>query len=158
MNRLFVLPLFLALVSLTTTGCSGIAQRVVTNRVAENLQTNLPASLPDGLHVLVCGAGGPLADPKRSGPCVAIIAGETVVVIDSGSGAGRNLGRFGLAPSNVDALFLTHFHSDHIDGLGEVAMLRWAGSGRTSPLPVHGPAGVEEIVEGFNIAYQRPTH
>ena len=48
---------------------------------------------------------------------------------------------------------LTHFHSDHIDGLGELATLRWAQSNSTSPLPVHGPQGVERVVDGFNAAY-----
>ena len=53
----------------------------------------------------------------------------------------------------VEAVFLTHFHSDHIDGLGELAMLRWTGAAHTAPLPVHGPAGVERVVAGFNEAY-----
>ncbi len=91
------------------------------------MRADLPAELPDGLHVLLCGAGGPLPDPKRSAPCVAIIAGESVVMIDSGDGAARNLTRFGLRPGQVEAVFLTHFHSDHIDGLGE--WRRFAGLG-----------------------------
>jgi ribonuclease Z len=55
-------------------------------------------------------------------------------------------------------VFLTHFHSDHIDGLGELMMQRWAGGGRKEPLPVHGPAGVEEVVTGFNLAYTQDDH
>jgi ribonuclease Z len=50
-------------------------------------------------------------------------------------------------------VLLTHFHSDHIDGLGELATLRWAGGGHRTPLPVHGPTGVETVVAGFNTAY-----
>lgn len=119
------------------------------------MRADLPAELLDGLHVLLCGAGGPLPDPKRSAPCVAIIAGESVVMIDSGDGAARNLTRFGLRPGQVEAVFLTHFHSDHIDGLGEVATLRWAGTGWMTPLPVYGPEGVERVVGGFNQAYQQ---
>jgi ribonuclease Z len=111
--------------------------------------------LPDGLHVLLCGAGGPLPDPVRSGPCTAVIAGRTLVVVDAGSGGARNLQRLGFPPGRVEALFLTHFHSDHIDGLGELALLRWTGAARGTPLPVHGPAGVEEVVQGFGRAYRQ---
>jgi ribonuclease Z len=88
---------------------------------------------------------------------VAVIAGRTLVVVDVGSGAGRNLQRLGFAPGLVEALFLTHFHSDHIDGLGELSMLRWTGASREVPLPVYGPAGVEDVVAGFTRAYQQDT-
>ena len=62
------------------------------------------AKLPDGLHVVLCGAGSPLADPVRSGPCVAIIAGTHLFEVDAGDGAGRNLTRLDLPPGRVEAL------------------------------------------------------
>ena len=132
-----------------------IALRVMERALARNMGADPVAALPDGLHVLLCGAGGPLPDPVRSGPCTALIAGRTLVVVDAGTGGARNLQRLGFAPGLVDALFLTHFHSDHIDGLGEMAMLRWTGGGHETPLPVHGPAGVEEVVDGFGRAYRQ---
>jgi ribonuclease Z len=55
----------------------------------------------------------------------------------------------------IDGVFLTHFHSDHIDSLGEVATLRWAAGNHNSPLNVYGPEGVADIVDGFNRAYAR---
>lgn len=110
-------------------------------------------SLPDGLHVVLCGAGGPLPDPQRSGPCVAVIAGESMFVVDAGSGGVRNLIGWQLIPGHIDAVFLTHFHSDHIDGLGELALMRWTTGSHRSPLPVVGPEGVQDVVEGFNRAY-----
>ena len=55
----------------------------------------------------------------------------------------------------IEAVFLTHFHSDHIDGLGELMMQRWVNGTHTTPLPVYGPAGTEKIVAGFNLAYQQ---
>ena len=48
---------------------------------------------------------------------------------------------------------MTHFHSDHIDGLGEVATIRWTAGGHSSPLKVYGPEGVARVVDGFNQAY-----
>ena len=59
----------------------------------------------------------------------------------------------GFQPGTIKGVFLTHFHSDHIDGLGEMSTLRWAGGGNATPLPVYGPRGVERVVDGFNAAY-----
>ena len=132
-----------------------IALRLMDRALARNLAADPLATLPDGLHVLLCGAGGPLPDPVRSGPCAAVIAGRTLVVVDAGTGGARNLQRVGFAPGLVEAVFVTHFHSDHIDGLGEMALLRWTGGGRKTPLPVYGPAGVEDVVAGFTRAYQQ---
>lgn len=111
------------------------------------------ATLPDGLHAVLCGTGSPLPDPRRSGPCTAVIAGGRIYIVDAGDGAARMLARMSLAPNRIDTIFLTHFHSDHIDGLGALALMRWAGGGARTQLPVHGPTGVERIVAGFNEAY-----
>jgi ribonuclease Z len=124
-------------------------------RLEANMTANLPAELPDGLHVLVCGAGGPLPDTERSSACLLVIAGQRVLLFDVGAGASRNLALAGVQPALVERVFLTHFHSDHIDGLGELATLRWAGGDWRTPLAVHGPDGVAEIVSGFNLAYRR---
>ena len=132
-----------------------ISMRLMERALARNLAADPIAELPDGLHVLLCGAGGPLPDPVRSGPCAAVIAGRTMVVVDAGTGGARNLQRLGFTPGRSDAQFLTHFHSDHIDGLGEMAMLRWTGAAHDTPLPVYGPAGVEEVVAGFDGAYRQ---
>ena len=123
--------------------------------LARNMTSSLLDTLPDGLTVMLCGAGGPLPDPVRSGPCVAVVAGDNLVVVDAGTGGARNLNPLGLPVGAVDAIFITHFHSDHIDGLGELATLRWASGAHTEPLPVHGPEGIEEVVAGFNQAYAR---
>ena len=134
-------------------GCNQVASRVFSAGLDANLGADLRDELVSGLHVLLCGAGGPLPDPKRSGPCVAVVAGDQVVIVDVGSGAARNLARMQLAPATVDAVLLTHFHSDHIDGLGELGTLRWVGAGHETPLPVHGPTGVTRVTTGFNDAY-----
>lgn len=130
-----------------------IAVAVMMRGAEAGMARDLVAELPDGLSVLMCGTGSPMPDPTRAGPCTAIAAGGKVYVIDAGSGAGRNLIRMGVRSERIAAVLLSHFHSDHIDGLGELLMLRWTGAAATAPLPVHGPAGVERIVDGFNAAY-----
>ncbi len=109
--------------------------------------------IPDGLHVALCGTGSPLPDRDRAGACTLVIAGDRMFVVDAGEGGARNIALMGLPNARIRALFLTHFHSDHIDGLGPMMLLRWTAGGNTAPLPVYGPEGVEAVVGGFNAAY-----
>jgi ribonuclease Z len=131
--------------------------RILTTLMQKGLEARLGSDLinelEDGLHLGLCGAGGPLPAPNASGPCVVVIAGERMFVVDAGTDGLRNLGRMGLQPGRIEALFLTHFHSDHMDGLGEMATIRWVGAANKTPLPVYGPTGVSQVVQGFNTAY-----
>jgi ribonuclease Z len=126
-----------------------LLQRVAAHTVGRNI---LP-SLTDGLHVALCGSGSPFPDPARAGPCTVVVAGERLFVVDAGEGGMRNVGRMGFLASSIEAIFLTHFHSDHIDGLPPFLLQRWAMSTALSPLPVYGPAGVDKVVDGFRAAY-----
>jgi ribonuclease Z len=130
-----------------------ITLRLMERLVASNMQTDLMAELPDGLHVALCGAGSPLPDPNRSGPCTAVIAGDRLFVVDSGSGSSRILSRMRIPQGRIEGILLTHFHSDHIDGLGELLLQRWVNASNDTPVPVHGPDGVEQVVDGINAAY-----
>lgn len=133
---------------------NNLMERVVT----ANFSSNLLKQIPDGLHVVLCGAGSPMPDPKRSGPCTAIIAGEQVYIIDTGTGSSMNMNLARIPQGAIDAILLTHFHSDHIDGLGEILLQRWvaaAGDASREPTPVYGPPGVETVVDGFNLAYSQ---
>ena len=131
-----------------------IAIRVMSAVAERNMLVDPLADLEDGLHVILCGAGGPLPDTARSAPCLVLIAGRSLFVVDAGSGAARNLIAVGFAPPLVEGVFLTHFHSDHIDGLGELGLLRWTAGSKTLPLPVYGAEGVREVTQGLNQAYR----
>lgn len=130
-----------------------IALRAMTRVMDRNLAAAPGDGLPDGLHVVLCGSGSPMPDPGRAGPCTAVIAGKRLFVFDSGAGSVRNLTLMGLPPARVERVFLTHFHSDHIDGLGELLLQHWAGGAARAPLPVQGPTGVETVVGGLMTAY-----
>jgi ribonuclease Z len=152
----FLLGLVAVIVVLAAVGYAfrgKIVMRLMERTVASNLATDLLRELPDGLHVALCGAGSPLPDPDRSGPCAAVIAGSRLYVVDAGAGSSRVLSRMRIPQGQIEGVFLTHFHSDHIDGLGELLLQRWVNGSRTTPTPVHGPQGVSQVVEGFNIAY-----
>ncbi|WND02996.1 MBL fold metallo-hydrolase [Temperatibacter marinus] len=128
-----------------------ISMRVFGKIMESRLTVSLSIDLVDGLHVGLCGAGSPLPDPARSAPCTLVIAGSHHFLFDAGHTG--NIGLMGFTPGKLDAVFLTHFHSDHIGDLGEIAMQRWVSANHTSPLPVYGPVGVQTIVNGFNQAY-----
>jgi ribonuclease Z len=130
-----------------------IAGRLMEKGLEARMGIDTVATLEDGLHLALCGAGGPMPAPDASGPCVAVVAGKQLFMVDAGTDGPRNLARMGYQPGTVKGVFLTHFHSDHIDGLGEISTLRWAGGDNDAPLPVYGPRGVERVVDGFNAAY-----
>jgi ribonuclease Z len=124
-------------------------ERAVKARVGNDVLTDLP----DGLHVGMCGTGSPLPNADRAGACNVVIAGNRVFIVDAGEGGARNVQLMGIPPARIERLFLTHFHSDHIDGLGPMMLLRWTGASAHMPLPVHGPDGVADVIAGFNAAY-----
>jgi ribonuclease Z len=157
MTRLFTLLLILVAITAGSAYLkrADIARSLMERGALSAMLANPLAELGDGLHVTLCGAGGPLPDRNRSGPCVAVSAGKRMFIFDAGTGGARTLGLMRYPLRSVEAVFLTHFHSDHIDGLGELATLRWVQGNHTTPLPVYGPTGVSDIVTGFNQAYAR---
>jgi|GEM_PF-40246 len=139
-----------------------LSQKRVGTRLApkialKSMAADPLADLPDGLHVALCGSGAPLPDLRRASACTAVIAGKDFYVVDTGPGSERKLELMRLNPGKVKAVFLTHFHSDHIGDLGELMLKRWAGGARKTPLDVYGPDGVEIVVKGFHEAYSLDT-
>src|SRR5688500_15618529 len=122
MRRTVAAAVALAAVSaIGIAACGPIATRVMRTGAERTLAADEIADLPDGLHVALCGAGGPMPSTTRSGPCVAVVAGRTLFVVDAGTYGARNLqGAIGWPPGRIAAVFLSHYHSDHIDGLGEM--------------------------------------
>jgi ribonuclease Z len=130
-----------------------IGMRLFQRGVAQRIGVVNVPGLEDGLHLGLCGTGSPLPNVNRAGPCNLVVAGDRVYVVDIGEGAGRNLTLMGVNTAAIDGLLLTHFHSDHIDGLGPLMLTHWVRDATTKPLDVHGPTGVEQVVDGFNTAY-----
>jgi ribonuclease Z len=156
MKARYLIPaLLLCVFAVLWTQKDALLTALIQRGMERTLGTDRAAQLDDGLHLALCGAGGPMPAPSASGPCVAVVAGPYLFVVDSGSDSPRNLARMGFQTGSVDAVLLTHFHSDHIDGLGELATFRWAAGQDLSPLPVFGPPGVETVVDGFNRAYSQ---
>jgi ribonuclease Z len=123
-------------------------------RIAFDTLSKAPPTLArkDQLSVLFCGTGSPLPDKNRGGPCTLVAAGDRYYLVDAGLDSARNLMLWRVPLQNIQGVLVTHFHSDHIAELGEMRLQTWV-AGRSHPLAVYGPPGVERVVNGFNEAY-----
>lgn len=130
-----------------------LATRLVERAAARGLQQSLAEQLPDGLHAVFCGTGSPLPDRARAGPCLAVIAGDQLLVFDAGEGAAETLSLMGVNAGDIDAVFLSHLHSDHFDGLAPLALQHWATGSAQEPLRLIGPGGAARVAAGLNEAY-----
>ncbi|MCM2268824.1 MAG: MBL fold metallo-hydrolase [Thermoanaerobaculia bacterium] len=108
----------------------------------------------DALRVALCGTSAPLPSASRAKACVAVFAGGKFWVVDTGPESTENLVLWGIPLARIGGVLLTHFHSDHIGDLGELQLQTWAG-GRSEPLAVYGGRGVDQLVDGFNLAYRQ---
>ena len=126
----------------------------VLGRAVDRALASAPDRLfqDDALRVLLCGSSGPLPHPTRAGPCVAVLAGGRFYLVDVGRGSANRLAGWRIDGRRMGAVLLTHFHSDHIQELGEHDLQTWV-AGRSGPLRVFGPPGVERVVAGFEEAY-----
>ncbi len=147
-----LIVLILILAGLTAAFQEQIMNNTMRTVIKDRMSASAVDQFEDTLTVAICGAGSPLPDPERSGSCAAVIAGDQMILIDAGSV--NRVNQMNLPLGSVDNVFLTHYHSDHIDGLGGVMTMRWAASGNANPINVFGPAGLEDVVSGFNQAYQ----
>jgi ribonuclease Z len=129
--------------------------RIMNNQFAQNQASLLDKS---ALRVIFCGTAAPPPSPGKAKACTIVIAGGQFFVFDAGPKSAENIARWRLPMQDIDGLFLTHFHSDHIGEVGEMALLAWA-QGKKEPLALYGPDGVEKVAEGFNLAYSQDiTH
>jgi len=100
------------------------------------------------MKIILLGTGGPRPDPHRQGPGLAVQIDSTCLLFDAGRGAATQLVRAGMSVRELDAIFVTHHHFDHIGNLGDVILSGW-NLGREKPLPIYGPEGTESIVNAL---------
>lgn len=109
----------------------------------------------DNLDVIFCGTGSPMGGAGARGTaqsCVAVLAGDKFFLVDTGARSADKAVALGLPMQRLNGVFLTHFHSDHIAALGEMHLASWV-RGRASKLDVYGGPGIDQVVDGFNLAY-----
>jgi ribonuclease Z len=100
----------------------------------------------DKMTVTLLGTGTPFPDAERYGSAILVEAGGKRLLFDCGRGAVIRLAEAGVKPSQIDGLFLTHLHSDHVVGIPDLWLSGWF-LGRDRPLRVWGPPGTRSMSE-----------
>jgi ribonuclease Z len=107
-------------------------------------------------RVTLLGTGVPIPRPDRFGPSTLVEAGDQKFLIDAGRGATIRLYQIGVSIGQIDALLLTHYHSDHTCGIPDVWLTGWLQSHfgtRTRPFRVIGPVGAKDLMSNLERAY-----
>jgi ribonuclease Z len=95
------------------------------------------------LQVFFLGTAGALPTTQRNPSCIMVKHGSSTLLFDCGEGAQQQMMRARTGFS-VEGIFFTHWHADHFLGVfGLVQTLSFTG--RTDPLTLYGPGGVEEF-------------
>jgi ribonuclease Z len=100
------------------------------------------------MQVVLLGTGFPRPSADRAGPSAAIVIGDRTFVVDAGRGVVMRLVGAKLPLNTVQCVFITHLHSDHIDGLPDLYNTPWV-LGRTKPFELYGPAGTQALADGM---------
>ena len=96
------------------------------------------------LSVFFAGTAGSIPTVRRGLPAVLVRRGGDRILFDCGEGTQRQLVR-SVGLTDLDEVFLTHFHADHwlgLPGLLKTFDLR----ARERPLAIHGPSGLRELM------------
>ena len=106
-----------------------------------------------GIQVHLIGTGGPELTPTRQGMSTLVEASGQTLLFDAGRGALENIYLSRIDPRSITRIFLTHLHSDHIEGLPSVWMTPWFMFGRKTKLEVWGPQGTQQMIDGMRMMY-----
>ena len=104
--------------------------------------------------ITLLGTGCPSPSHIRYGPSILLEYDGLKFLFDSGSGVTQRLSQLDVKPSELDSVFITHMHSDHIVDLYQVYISGWH-TGRERPFIVYGPRGISEHFEGIISAYNK---
>ena len=108
------------------------------------------------ISVTLLGTGTPQPRPDRFGPSILVEAGGTRLVFDAGRGLTIRLFQLGVPLGTIESLFITHFHSDHLNGLPDyflTSYLRTPYAVRNKEMRLAGPTGIKRIAEAMRDMY-----
>lgn len=117
------------------------------------------------MKVTILGSGSFVSDAKRLSPGYLLQIGGKNILVDCGSGTMLQLARLGIGIKDIDYIFVTHFHSDHIGELVPLTMryrllLSNYEPDITKTIKVFGPKGFNQCFKDLywafrhNIAWQ----
>jgi ribonuclease Z len=121
--------------------------------VAVCMMSPLASWAGDMVKVHLIGTGGPELTPTREGMSTLIEVSGQTLLFDVGRGALQNIYLSRIDPRSVTKIFITHLHSDHIEGLPAVWMTPWFMFARKPGLEIWGPPGTQQMVDGMRTMY-----
>src|SRR5450755_3823503 len=101
------------------------------------------------IEVVLLGTGNPLPDRDRAGAATLVRGGGRTLLVDAGRGVCMRLIAAGVLPVMLDAVLITHLHSDHICDLNDVITTQWVMSPVPKALRIFGPPHTGEVVDGL---------
>jgi ribonuclease BN (tRNA processing enzyme) len=108
-----------------------------------------PALSAEAARVVLLGtAGGPSPKRLRAAPAQAVLVGDAAYIVDCGDGVARQMRLAGIPLTRIRAVFITHQHSDHNAGYGNLLLLGWA-SGLQAPVHAYGPPPLAKMTRLF---------
>ncbi|GFI62448.1 ribonuclease BN [Clostridiales bacterium] len=104
------------------------------------------------IDVALLGTGGMMPMPDRFLSSMLLRINGRLIMTDCGEGTQVTLKMLGWGFKAIDTICFTHFHADHISGLPGM-LLTIGNAGRTEPVKLIGPKGLERVVEGLRLIF-----
>jgi ribonuclease BN (tRNA processing enzyme) len=108
------------------------------------------------MKLTILGSGTSVPHPQRATPCHWLETLKGTVLLDAGASASHRMAQEQLDWPNLDAIWISHFHLDHLGGLTPFLFgVKWAPQTqeRTKPMRICGPEGLRQIVDAVDNTY-----
>lgn len=105
------------------------------------------------MKLTILGSGTSVPHPERASAAHWLETSNGTLLLDVSADAPRRMAQENLDWANLDAIWISHFHLDHVGGLTPFLFsLKWAPQtqSRSKPLRIFGPEGLRGIIEAVN--------
>ena len=109
------------------------------------------------MKLIVLGSGTSVPHPARASAAHWLETSGGTLLLDISADAAHRMAQEQLDWPNLAAIWVSHFHLDHLGGLPAFLFgLKWAPQteNRTKPLPIFGPAGLQRIMQTISDSNQ----